>query len=184
LYLVPELWDDLEITECRLDVLTVTGGSPSAETGLPYKQTAIDAAAALTSAVSYWASQVDRDQEGVPESIPDAATWLVRRLDWLRMHEQAGQAYSDLRSAVSRCLVSIDRPLHSSRFPVGACPETIKVEGQGEVPCPGTIWAFVPVSDSTPAMMRCRNPECGAQWGTSEWLRAGRRILQRMGRLV
>lgn len=179
LQLVPDLLVDLEITECRQDVITVSNGSPSAETGLPFKQLAVDARAALSSTVGYWALRVDRQRGGVPQGTGAAAVWLSRRLDWLRMHEQAGQAYAELRGVVVRATAAVDRPAMRARFEVGPCPCT-----NHPVACPGVVCAYIPTREVDPAMLRCRHPECGASWSTPEWLRAGKLILRRMGRTV
>lgn len=175
---VPELCVELQTTECRLDVLTPATGAPAAETGLPYKPLAADAASTLRSVVCFWAVCVNRDEGVVPADTSAAALFLARRLDWLRAHEDAGQAYSELNAAMSRAMVAVDRPLHRTRFEVGPCPCV-----NHEKPCPGAVFAYIPVADSIPAVLRCRHPDCGAVWTTDQWLRVGRLMLRRMGRV-
>lgn len=181
---VPDLIGDLHITLARWDEIHVKQGR-GGETGLPFRVAAADALHNLDSIIQFWVGLVAKKRgiDEPPHGLVDQSQWLLRRLDWLRQLDTAGQAYSDLRSAVERGIRAIDRPTHRARFLVGPCPETV-ADGSA---CNGDVWAYVPTSESDPALLRCRNPQCIAfskPWTTDQWLRVGKRILRRMGRAV
>lgn len=174
---VDDLHSDLMITYARLDVLTLSAGR-GGEQGLPFAQPAKDAAIFLTDTVLYWAQQVATVRSSLwelPNTLGELSWWLIRRLDWLRALDSAGDAYGHIEQAVSRARRAIDRPTHRTRIPVGPCPEVRDTRY-----CLGQVVAYVPVRIGVdPAVMRCQEPVCRRNrepWGTESWREAGKRI--------
>jgi hypothetical protein len=177
LHSVSDLHSELTVTYARQDVLSLTAGR-GGEQGLPYGQSAKDADVFLTDTVIYWSQQLAVTRSSLwelPNTLTELTWWLIRRVDWLRALEAAGEAYSMIDRAVTRARYAIDRPVHRTRFPVGPCPEI-----RNNRYCLGQVMAYVPTRVGVdPAVMRCRSPECRRHrepWGTESWSEAGKRI--------
>jgi hypothetical protein len=183
LYGVGAMLAQLDITRAGEDALTESLGR-GGEQGLPFDQNAASAYANLTSVVDFWAMHLAGTRNALNEvPTPGAwtALWLARRLDWLRALDAAQHAYTDLDAAMVRAQHAIDLPLPRPRR-IGLCPET-RDDGQW---CPGEVWAYTPIRDDDPWVLRCRDPECDHHrkpWTTDQWhqldKRMDRRIQQR-----
>lgn len=172
-----ELGEDLLTTLTRTDRM-----GPQARRGgngrpLPWSDHASRALRRLDEILGCWAGALD--PEPVPGRMSERAAVIRRALPGLRGSAQAGRAYDEITGAVFAARVAVDIPAESSRFDVGPCPEWAPRPDEPErmTRCEGTVVAHIGRGD-TASVMRC--PACRAQWGTSEWLRAGRRILARM----
>lgn len=180
----PGLASELQTTVTRQDKVTVTSGSKtSGEKPLAWNDRASDIHCDLWSTVNAWALAVSRQHEDPRDPLADVSQdlvpvteWLLRNADTLRLHPEAGEAYRELTDAIQRAWAVIDRPGTRTRFFVGPCPET----DEDDVACPGEVWAFIPTSEDKPAMLVCQNDECGAAWNTTQWMRVGGRILQKI----
>jgi hypothetical protein len=104
-----------------------------------------------------------------------AARHLLERTDLLRRHAHVDKLFDEVTDAIRRARAAADRPRNRTTFPVGPCPE----RDQEGAWCTGDIIAFIPTEDARPARMECRaNPE--HRWTSVQWLRAGKRILDRI----
>jgi hypothetical protein len=67
----------------------------------------------------------------------------------------------------------IDTAANRTIIEVGPCPQ----DG-----CTSMVYAYIPTEDARPARMECRqNPT--HRWDTTQWLRTGKRILDRITHL-
>lgn len=183
-HVIPGLASDLITTMTRQDKLTLRSGS-SAETPVPWNEHARAAHDSLRATLAQWArataarDEDERDQfEQIDLELVPLAEWLIRNTHTVRMLTDAGTAHVDIASAIRKARVVVDRPPNRARFRVGPCPEV----RDGE-PCNGEIWAYIPTSETDPALMRCHEPGCPAEWDTTQWIRAARRIRRRAIRL-
>lgn len=169
---------ELATTRYRLDA--VAARSPigrDADKPLPWKEPAADAAWVLADTLVAWA----RDLAGIrgvlldAHTVAEVATWLARRVDWIRQHPRAGQAHDEITNAVRNARRAVDRPANRARFEVGPCPE----QDADGARCPGRVWAYIPTREEDPAVLRCAR--CEAEWDTTRWLRVGTRILRLLG---
>ena len=174
---VTDLHSELAVTYARWDVLTESAGR-GGEQGLPFSQPAKEADRLLVDTVMYWSAQVAFTRSSlwdIPDTLTGVCWWLIRRVDWLRALETAGDAYAHIDRAVSRARHIIDRPQHRTRIPVGPCPEI-----RNNRYCLGEVVAYVPTRIGVdPALMRCRTPDCRRHrepWPTESWRSAGERI--------
>lgn len=149
---------------------------------LPWSEPAATALRRLEDALALWWARL-HPAEVLPPSLAVRAADVRRALPALRCHPEAADAYAELTEAIHGARVVVDTPAESSRFDVGPCPEDVAAADGEFTACPGTVRAFIGAGDA-PSFMRCSFPACGRTWTTSEWLRAGRRILARMGRVV
>jgi hypothetical protein len=189
---VPALVNDLLITATRQDRLASHSETKSsADTPLVWNESASAVAIELNATINGWALTVAQvlataptDDPLTPHTVPAhdttaVARWLLRHVTTLIAHDEAGRAHTDINAAVRRARDATDRPDIRARFAVGPCPEDVDNH-----PCPGVVWAHIPVDESLPALMRCtEHTTCGAVWNTSQWLRAGERILRRQGQI-
>lgn len=170
---VPQLLSELDITYARRDVLGVSDGRGGAS-GLPYKPLAGQARGRLIELMLHWGAQLASSPWDVPHDPAELAGWLIGNVGALRQLEHAGSAYSQLRGAIERAWVAIDRPPCRTRFPVADC-----IIGQGVHACTGTIWALIPTRETDPALLRCNRVECIGVWTTPQWRRLGKVVLAR-----
>lgn len=169
------LWRELETTRTR-QARTSAGdlvGGKSAETPLPWSESASRAADMLHNCVFTWAYRLDQvaDEHIEPSRILVTVEWMIRNHKAVARLEQAGQIATAFEGVILHCLKVIDHPALKTSFEVGPCPEPAD---QGA--CEGAVHAYIPVDPNRPAMLRCL--ECEAAWNTTQWLRAGERILR------
>lgn len=181
----PGLIEELDTAIARLHSFTAAYGVIAGhEIPLPWNEPASQARANLEATLAMWVYTLAphiNPPDPPPASTIAAAQWLERNINPLTQHNDAGQAYSDIKNAVDRARKTCDRPDMRAQFFVGPCPE---LSAPGRAYCPGEIWAYIPDAEDQPAVMRCtRHPECPAEWDTTRWLRAGRRILARRAQL-
>ena len=170
------LADDLLTTLTRTDRMGPQARRGGSGRPLPWSEHGSAALRRLDAVLGAWCAQV---VDLVPPRMSERAAELRRALPALRGHAEAGRAYDEITDAVFSARTAVDIPAESSRFNVGPCPEWTPRpdEPQRITRCDGTVAAHIGRGD-TASVMRC--PACRASWGTSEWLRAGRRILARM----
>jgi hypothetical protein len=173
---MPALLDDLSVTLSRqARIGGHTNGSRAFERPLPFDPRASEAGDVLRSTLVGWIRDLHDGAEYWPvDSLHGMALWLYRRLSRLLDHPAAEEAVDEIRFAVGLCKRVTDKPANRTAFAVGPCPE---LDEQG-VQCPGEVRAFIPSTEDRPARMQCE--ACGAAWLTFQWLRAGRRILDRI----
>jgi hypothetical protein len=183
---IPGIATDLQTSITRQDKLGVTSDTrATGEKPLNWNDRASIIAVELNATINAWALATSKHDEDSRDPLAgyhhsdtaEVADWLRRNLTTLAQLQDAGEAYDEIRNSVGRALGAIDRPKNRTSFLVGPCPEKlgdIQIE-----PCPGEVWAFIPTSESDPALMRCQYEQCGAAWNTTQWLRASRRILAR-----
>jgi hypothetical protein len=164
---VPTLVQDLQLTLARQGRTTPTtpGGLAHERTG--YHAGASDALATLERTLTAWSTGIGRPAW----YSTTAAHQLLNNLDTLRSHADADKAHREITAAVSDARHVIDQNANRTIIEVGPCPD-----------CPSTVYAYIPTEDTRPARMECRdNPT--HRWDTTQWSRAGRRILERKAQL-
>lgn len=118
-------------------------------------------------------STIRRQRRPLPaDTLTAMSRHLLGRVEWFRHHELAAEMVDDIREPVHRLAHIIDRPQWRS-FPIGPCPE----QEDGE-DCPGEVRAFLPTDETQAPTLLCQ--VCGKDWPTIEWLRTGRRILDKL----
>lgn len=173
---VPALADELGVAVSRQARFTGANGSRSAEKPLPLNQAASDATSALTAILVTW---VRANVEATGADYPDAtlaamSNYLTPRVGWIRHRDDALKAVEGILAAIGAALRAIDAPANRTTFVVGPCPEI----GAQDLPCGGMVRAYIPTSADEPARMECS--ECRWIYEPHQWLRAGRRILDRL----
>jgi hypothetical protein len=190
---VPALVNDLIVTITRQDRLASHSETKSsADTPLAWNESASHAMVDLNATLNGWALAVAQvlgdNHDGDPltttrvpaHDTTAVARWLHRHILALIAHPEAGRAHTELNATVRRARDATDRPDIRARFAVGPCPEDVDNH-----PCGGQVWAHIPVDESRPALMVCTEHDtCGAAWNTSQWLRAGGRILRRQAQIA
>lgn len=169
------LWQELEVTRTR-QARTQIGdhvGGKSAETPIPWQESASRAADMLHNCVFTWAYRLDEvaDEHIEPSRLLVTVEWMIRNHRAVARLEQAGQIAKAFEGVVLHCLKVIDHPALKTSFEVGPCPEPAD-----EGACEGAVYAYIPVDANRPAMLRCL--ECEAAWNTTQWLHTGKRMLK------
>lgn len=156
---------DLAATVARQDRIGDRngGGSPSAETALPFNHRAAQAAVRLTAALKVWADQIAHEtgDRAPPVELARLAGWLRPRVGWLRHHERGAYAFSFILDAVREARRVIDRP--PDLIYAGPCGAALS-DGGGE--CDEDLYAFPGA-----AYVTCRG--CDTSWDVQErraWL--------------
>lgn len=126
---VPWVVEQLEITltKARGVDYTALGGAPSSTKPLPVDPRALDASAALRSALVTWVRFCDEEsirhqspKSGLPvDDLLAMSRWLLWRVDGLALNDLGGDAVSELTRAIGRCVMVIDRP--AERKYAGPC---------------------------------------------------------------
>jgi uncharacterized membrane protein len=186
---VRSAWSDPIVTRTRQDRITEGGGS--GETPLPWNEAAARATPALLAAVRELDALLgpvlvcpagdcrcqprDRAVGRSLDPVP-LARWLWRHRSELLVREPIGPYAARLDNALRAARAACDLPQFDRQFYVGPCPRP------GESgPCPGELWALLPVREVEPAKLACSG--CNYTWPTTSWLRASREIQRRMREL-
>lgn len=174
---VPALVGELEVT--RWGQATrgrLVGGTRSDEQPIPFDVAASEVAEALGSTLVAWARVVveERGVDWPAEDLGSVAGFVLLHLTWVCHHPAAAEAWDELRHAIGRVRRVIDLAPNRTTFLVGPCPERDAVG----TACPGEVRAFIATEDCGPSRLECA--ACGAVFEAHQWLRAGRRILDRM----
>jgi hypothetical protein len=132
------LLDDLDISTTMQSVLfSQSRKVRSAEPPMPVNLKSSDLAAGYDSLLVSWAracgADEDRDLFGTGRQ---AAAWMLKRINSVRMHEAAGDLVDELVSQAGACWRAIDRPAELTPF--GACGAAIDDEGNT---CPRQLFA-------------------------------------------
>jgi hypothetical protein len=166
----------------------------SSEQPLPMDPAASAASSELRHHLCNWVTII-AETRGIP--LPAAAVyhpgmdtlarWMLAHVEWLRHHEHGHVAVEELTADMRTARRVIDVPANRTTFPVGPCPEVQPISvthaGNGTVAqqveqnCPGEVRAYIPNTDTQPARLECNT--CHTMWEPWQWLRAGRRILDR-----
>jgi hypothetical protein len=173
----------------------------SSEQPLPMDPRASAAASELRHHLCNWVTII-AETRGLP--LPAAATyhpggepgmdtlarWMLQHVEWLRHHAHGHIAVEELTADMRTARRVIDVPANRTTFPVGPCPELASEPVSDTVPglsgqylarcighCPGEVRAYIPNTDTQPARLECNT--CHTMWEPWQWLRAGRRILDR-----
>lgn len=171
-----DLWPELDTTIARLDRM----GDPTPRAGRPAPALPVNLAASevgdvVRNTVTAWARHIaDEVGADLPGDMPEMMRWLAGRIEWARHQPWAAEAIDELGEVPRLLARALDRPATRTRFPVGPCPEQ---DDDGRW-CPGEVVAIVPASTERASVMRCSH--CGSEWGTVQWLRAGKRIIDRL----
>lgn len=140
--------DELETTITRQRGAGMTGGSPSAEHGLPWHDKAAEAQRKLHGLLVWWMRFcVEEHVRGLPtkdpaDKIPSLSRWLLHAVHGLTLHELGSDAVDEITDAVAECrrIVFWKR---ASRIYLGTCGQTVADE-DGEVitlSCEGEVYA-------------------------------------------
>jgi hypothetical protein len=112
------------------------------------------------------------------------ARWMLAHVEWLRHHEHGHIAVEELTTDMRTARRVIDVPANRTTFPVGPCPELLHQVTNVATGmlvdtrhCLGEIRAYIPNDPNQPARLECT--VCRTLWEPWQWLRAGRRILDR-----
>lgn len=125
---VSALFDELAVTLTRQDVIGGDGGRRSAETSLPFKEAASEAAAVLTSTLTAAADDLSTHL-GMQFPL-NPARWLWANVDKLAGYSEAGRLVDEIRYAVGEAYRAIDRP-----------PELLFAGACASEDCPGVLYA-------------------------------------------
>lgn len=168
------LWEQLDITRVREANLAPAGAMRGASSvPLPWDERASQCQRRIYAALLGLSGELLAPV--TPSLFAIVRKTRNRLLDIMRS-PYAGTYLSELARCREDALSVINRPTYATRFEVGPCPELLG-EGALRRRCPGQVWAMLPARDDVPAVLACRNPECSVVWNSSQWLRAGRRIL-------
>jgi hypothetical protein len=96
-----------------------------------------------------------------------AAHYLAHHIDDVRKHDAAAELHDQAIATIDQARAAADTPANRTIVPVGPCPD-----------CDGTIHAYFPIDDRPPRMECAQNPTAH-RWDATQWLRAGRRILDK-----
>lgn len=190
-----ELWPELETTITRQARMTEPGprarghtppqpirpglGDPADDhqrgvpAELPFAWAAADVRDSVHNTITTWGRVVLEERGGVGPVDGYTETvmrWLATQLGWCRYQRWADELWDQVGDACALVAPAVDRPAMRTRVAVGPCPE---------LDCLGLVTALVPARLDVPALLRCSG--CGAEWGTHQWARVGRRIKARMG---
>ena len=168
---------ELELTLSKQTRFGAGSEGRGGDRSLPVNLLALEASGHLRAILVGWcrlyAEEAHDDLDTLDDTLVAMSRYLLTRVEWLRHHDAALDVVDEVTSAVRRCRVVIDAPANRTTFVVGPCPET----DNAGLPCAGMVRAFIPTSDGEPARMTCRT--CQSTYATWQWLRAGKRILDR-----
>ena len=169
---VPWLDEQLELVLRRDAVISEHAGGRSAETPLPLHTGALEARSQLRATLVGWVRDLaETGGDAYPaDTMPAMALWLLARINRIVVHPAADDVHAEIVGAVRYAWRVVDLPANRTTFPVGPCPEA---------GCQGEVRVFIPARPDVSPRMECQ--ACETRWETSQWYRAGRRILERRG---
>ncbi len=110
----------------------------------------------------------------LPPSV--TASWaLMASIDAIRRHPAVVELFDEVTDAIAQARRAVDRPGNRTIIFVGPCPEA---RPEGGI-CDGEVYAFIPTEDDRPSRLECRTSK-EHKWTAVQWLRAGKRILDRI----
>lgn len=177
---VPMLEVELDIAIARQQRFTPqSDGGKGANTPLVFNDRASEVYWTLRNILVGWSKfYAEECRADLPaDTLAAMSRFLLKRAEWLRHHDLALDAIEEIVGAVRDAAQAIDTPANRATFAVGPCPEMSEAGN-----CVGEVRAFIPASEGKPAWMSCG--ECGKRWAPWEWLRAGKRILERHAELA
>jgi hypothetical protein len=164
---VPAVTAELDTTLAKQSRLGPTGGGLAHER-IGYHEGASLAADYLTNTLTTWARDLGHNVACIGEhAAVTAAAYLAHHIDDIRAHPAADELHDQLVDAVHQARREADAPANKTIIDVGPCPD-----------CNGHVRAYIP-TDDRPARMEC-DTDPAHRWDTTQWLRAGRRILDRI----
>lgn len=181
---IPALVDELDTTITRQAVTGEKGGPRAAEKPLPFNVQASEAAWVLRNTLGGWARVLDAEmpvagpgrgleaisspsgstRQGSEITTAEIARYLSSRIEQLRHHPAAGEAFDEIRTAVASAQRAIDHPQIRHTFHVGPCPD-----------CDGQLRAYLPADRDQSPYMTC-DGETRHTFAAHQWARAGQRI--------
>jgi hypothetical protein len=169
--------EELNVTLAKMDRMG-GGGSPGlARERWAYSPGASLAADYLVNTLTTWARDVVGETYWVdPTRHPaiSASFLLLSNIPEIRRHPEAKELHEEILATVAQARAAADRPANRTIIFVGPCPE---LNDEGDY-CDGEVYAYFPVEDSRPPKMECRTNKLH-KWPAMQWLRAGKRILDR-----
>ncbi len=156
-----------------------SGLAPLKHTRSPVNWGASTVADDLQNTLTTWARDVWAvpDVRYVPEkgTTAMAARTLLMHIDHIRRHPAVVELFDEVTDAIAQARRAVDRPGNRTIIFVGPCPET---RPEGGI-CDGEVYAFIPTEDDRPSRLECRTSK-EHKWSAVQWLRAGKRILDRI----
>lgn len=151
--------------------VTQTDGSRATETPVPFHVKAGEARDVLRNVLVGWTRlYAEEAKADLPvDSLSAMSAFLLSRVEWFRHHVLAAEFVDEVLAATITAERLIDSPPNRATFPVGPCPEN--PDGMA---CPGEVRAYIPAAEGV-ARLECS--VCATQWGSWQWLSAGKRIL-------
>jgi hypothetical protein len=162
---VPQLLDQLHATLARQGrtETPATGGLAHERAG--YHAGASDALTTLTRTLTAWSTGL-----GHPAWYATTAARNLRaHIDDIRAHPDADKLHREITTTTAEARRAIDQRANRTIIPVGPCPD-----------CDGHVHAYIPTEDERPARMECDTNPTAHRWDTTQWLKAGRRILAKI----
>jgi len=117
-----------------------------------------------------------RDTRPPERTVDGHALYVASTLPLMRRLPEGATLANEVRRLTAEIVAAIDTPEMLTRITAGPCPE---LDQDGD-PCAGTVEAFV--RRDTPATMRCGT--CKTVWDSTQWTRAGHRILARRDQIT
>lgn len=114
---------ELDVALTRQARIGGRDGSRPAETPIAYDERIAKVTKHLRDAMTEWASIIVRGTgaEPPPPGLAQLAAWLRRHVGWIRYHEDALDAYTDITDGVRDARRAIDRP--ADKLYAGPCDE-------------------------------------------------------------
>lgn len=145
---VPWIDAELETTITRQRGAATTGGSPSAETSLPWHERGAEARRTLHGLLVTWVRMCGEDRIGsgptkIPaDTLPALSRWLMWRVSGMAQHDLGAEAVSQITDAVAECerIIFWKR---RSRVYLGPCAygDGLSDQAAAILECPGDIYA-------------------------------------------
>lgn len=140
--------DELDTTITRQKAAAITGGSRSAEHGLPWHDKAAEAQRTLHGILVLWVRFCTEEGiRGVPgeppnDNLPSLARWLMHCIHGLTLNDIGPEAVDEITDAVAECRRIVFWK-KAARLYLGTCGQVVTDE-DGEVitlTCPGEVYA-------------------------------------------
>jgi hypothetical protein len=169
--------EDLNVTLSKMDKMGGGGAPGLARERWAYSPGASLAADYLVNTLTTWARDVageDFTVDPVRHPAISASFLLLSHIPEIRRHPEVKELHEEILATVAQARAAADRPANRTIIFVGPCPEL----GEDGGFCDGEVYAYFPIEDSRPPKMECRT-NGQHKWMAMQWLRAGKRILDR-----
>ncbi len=169
---------ELDVTLSKQARIGNAGPSGLARERTPINVGAMTVADDLQNTLTTWARDVGTGHLSTPyppRPVVHAAFALLRRIPEIRRHPAVVELFDEVTDAIAQARRAVDRPGNRTIIFVGPCPEA---RPEGGI-CDGEVYAFIPIEDDRPSRLECRTSK-EHKWSAVQWLRAGKRILDRI----